>query len=147
MDAAEVESRLAIQVTLSTYTRHVDTGRAERLAGLFTSDARYDMGGGIVALSRDDIVGKVEELKTMFASSENFGRLRHHVSSVAVELLDADHARAMSYFAAFSSAGPDHWGTYRDQLVREEDMWRFESRVVTVEGARDGSPVRKLVAS
>jgi hypothetical protein len=146
VNGAEVEARAAIAATLSRYTRHVDTGRAAELAGLFARDALYDMGGGVVARSRAEIVGKVEELKRMFAAAEGFGRLRHHTSSVAIDLLGTDSARAISYFVAFSALGPDHWGTYRDELVHEPDMWRFASRVVTVEGAGQGSPVRALVA-
>ncbi len=35
MDAGEIEARLSIQATMSRYTRHVDTGRPDRLCLLF----------------------------------------------------------------------------------------------------------------
>jgi 3-phenylpropionate/cinnamic acid dioxygenase small subunit len=141
----EVAARVAIQATLSRYTRNVDTGRADQLAGLFAEDAVYDMGGGVIAHGRAAIVPKVEELKTMFATAAGFGRIRHHTTSVAIEVESSDRARVMSYFCAFAAAGPDHWGTYRDVLVREEDMWRFASRVVTLEGAVAASPVHSML--
>lgn len=145
MEEFEIAARVAIQATLSRYTRNVDTGRADDLAGLFAEDGLYDMGGGVVAHGRDAIVPKVEELKTMFATAEGFGRIRHHTSSVAIEVESPDRARAMSYFCAFAAAGPDHWGTYRDVLVKEDDTWRFASRVVTLEGAMATSPVRSML--
>jgi hypothetical protein len=145
MQDYEVAARVGIQATLSRYTRNVDTGRADQLAGLFAENGVYDMGGGIVAHGRAAIVPKVEELKTMFATAEGFGRIRHHTSSVAIEVESADTAKAMSYFCAFAAAGPDHWGTYRDVLVREDDVWRFASRIVTLEGAVPASPVRSML--
>src|SRR5690606_3444284 len=63
-------------------------------------------------------------------------RLRHHVSSVRIRIADEDHATAQSYFLAVESGlGPDHWGVYRDELVRENGAWRFARRTVTIEGA------------
>jgi 3-phenylpropionate/cinnamic acid dioxygenase small subunit len=147
MDDVEIGARVAIQATLSRYTRHVDAGRADELAGLFAEDAVYDMGGGVVAHGRAAIVPKVEELKTMFATAEGFGRIRHHTSSVSIEVESPSRARATSYFCAFAAAGPDHWGTYRDVLVREDDAWRFASRVVRLEGAVPASPVRSMLPS
>ena len=46
---------------------------------------------------------------------------------------------------AMSGAGPDHWGVYRDELVRGEDGWLFARRVVTVEAAAANSPVANEV--
>lgn len=146
MDQSEIEARVGIQALLSRYTRNVDTGRAPELALLFTVDATYDMGGGVVARNRDEIAGKVEELKTMFATSEGFGRIRHHTSSVVIEIEGPDTARATSYFVAFAAHGPDHWGTYRDGLVAEDGEWRFSSRVVRLEGTVEASPVRPMLS-
>jgi hypothetical protein len=145
MDADETRARAAILHTLSTYTRHVDSGRAVELSQLFTVDTRYDMGGDVVAEGRDQIPGKVEELKAVFAGAESFGRIRHHTSSVFVEVESDDRARAVSYFAAFSSQGPDHWGVYRDTLVRDGERWLFASRTVVLEGAAPTSPVRGML--
>jgi hypothetical protein len=145
MDADETRARAEILGTLSTYTRHVDSGRAAELSQLFTVDSRYDMGGGVVARGRDEIPGKVEELKEVFAGAESFGRIRHHTSSVFVEVQSEDRARAVSYFAAFSAQGPDHWGVYRDTLVREGEHWLFASRTVVLEGASPTSPVRGML--
>jgi SnoaL-like domain len=145
VDAWEIEARLSIQATMSRYTRFVDAGRPHELGMLFTEPMHYDMGGGRVVHSRAELTATVEEIKSTFRAAENFGRLRHHVSSVAIELTGPDRATATSYFLAMSAAGPDHWGVYRDELTRLGQDWLFARRVVTVEGASQTSPVRSEV--
>jgi hypothetical protein len=61
--------------------------------------------------------------------------VRHHVTSLDVELALPGRARATSYFLAVSSAGLDHWGTYRDDLREVGSQWLFERRVVRLKGA------------
>ena len=48
----------------------------------------------------------------------------------------AGRATATSYFFVLTEIGPDHWGTYRDQLARDDasGSWLFTERNVTVEG-------------
>lgn len=147
MEAWEIEARLSIQATMSRYTRHVDTGRPDRLCLLFAEPMHYDMGGGRIVHTRAELIATVEDIKSTFRSADNFGRLRHHVSSVVIELTGPDTATATSYFLALSGAGPDHWGLYRDELIREGQDWLFARRTVTVEGASEISPVRSEVTA
>ena len=147
MDAWEIEARLSIQATMSRYTRYVDAGRPDQLGLLFVEPMHYDMGGGRVVHTRAERTAAVEAIKSTFRTAENFGRLRHHVSSVVIELTGADSAKATSYFLALSGAGPDHWGVYRDELTRAGHDWLFARRIVTVEGASDVSPVRSEVSA
>jgi hypothetical protein len=35
--------------------------------------------------------------------------------------------------------GVDHWGRYRDDLVRAGDVWRFAHRHVRTDGSAPGS--------
>jgi hypothetical protein len=56
-----------------------------------------------------------------------------------VDLDDEGHARATSYFLVLTAVGLDHWGTYRDRLVRLEGRWRFAERAAHVEGSAPGS--------
>jgi hypothetical protein len=142
MEQWEIEARANVQVLHARYIRYVDSGRADELAELFVADCLYDMDGGAVAQGRDAIVPVVEELKAMFVATEGFGRVRHHVSSIFVEFESTDRASGMSYFTAMSGLGADHWGTYRDVIVRAEAGWRFQQRVVRVGGATAGSPIR-----
>jgi hypothetical protein len=146
MEDWEVDGRLGVQATLSRYTRFVDSGRARELARLFTEKCHYDMGADRIITDRDGIEPAVEEIKATFRDAKDFGRLRHHVSSVVIELLDVEHATVTSYFTAMAAWGPDHWGVYRDELVRIGDDWLFARRVVTVEGAVPQSPVAPTTA-
>ena len=61
--------------------------------------------------------------------------LRHHVSSIRIELTGSDTAIAASYFLVFTEVGLDHWGRYADRLVRGEGAWRIAHRKVRVDGA------------
>jgi hypothetical protein len=145
VEAWEIEARVSIQATLSRYTRFVDAGRPDELGLLFTEPMHYDMGGGRVVRTRAELTATVEEIKSTFRAADDFGRLRHHVSSVLIELTGPDRAKATSYFLALAGAGPDHWGVYRDELTRVGQDWLFSRRTVTVEGASDISPVRSEV--
>jgi hypothetical protein len=145
MEAWEIEARLSIQATMSRYTRFVDAGRPDELGSLFAEPMHYDMGGGRVVHTRAELTATVEKIKSTFRAAKDFGRLRHHVSSVVIELAGPDSAKATSYFLALSGAGPDHWGVYRDELTRVGEGWLFSQRIVTVEGASAASPVRSEV--
>ena len=145
MEAWEIEARLSIQATMSRYTRYVDAGRPDQLSLLFADPMYYDMGGGRVVHTRAELIATVEEIKSTFRAADDFGRLRHHVSSVNIELTGPDSAKATSYFLALAGAGPDHWGVYRDELTRVDQGWLFSRRTVTVEGASAISPVRSEV--
>ena len=147
MDAWEIEARLSIQETMSRYTRFVDAGRPDELSLLFAEPMYYDMGGGRVVRSQQDLISTVEDIKSTFKAAENFGRLRHHVSSVFIQMTSVGRAKATSYFVAMSAAGPDHWGVYRDELARSGQEWLFSRRIVTVEGASQTSPVRSEVSA
>jgi len=135
----EIEARLGIEDTIGRYVRCADGGRAHDLAALFTED-------GILATDTEQVRGRdaiVEYLDAtrvdLAQSSTGGGRIRHHVSSLRVDLVGRDEARATCYFLAVTGAGPDHWGTYRDRLVRVGSGWRFAERVATVEGTAASS--------
>ena len=40
---------------------------------------------------------------------------------------------------AVTERGPDHWGHYRDRLVRRDGRWLFAERHVRVDGRSPGS--------
>lgn len=146
MDDEEVRARAAIQDTMARYVRFVDSGRPEELAKLFAEPMHYEMGAGNIARSPEELIAAVERLKQKFRAAPGLvGRLRHHVSSDVIEFADLKTVRATSAFLAISGAGLDHWGVYRDELVRVGQQWLFARRVVLVEGATEVSPVRDLV--
>ena len=134
-----MEARAAIQHTFASYVRFADTGRSADLAALFAEDGvlRTDAGE---ATGRAAITAFLEDAKrSLAADPRGAGRIRHHVSSVYVTFPTPDEARATSYFLAVTAAGPDHWGRYRDRLVRVDDRWLFARRAATVDGWAPGS--------
>jgi hypothetical protein len=139
MELWEVEARLGIEDTVARYVRCADSGHAAELAALFVDD-------GVLATDTDVVRGRpaiVEYLEAtrvdLAASRTGGGRIRHHVSSLRIDLLGRDDARVTCYFLAVTAAGPDHWSTYRDRLVRVGSGWRFVERTVAVEGTAAGS--------
>lgn len=143
MTTEELLARVAIEHTMGRYVRAVDGGRVDELAALFTDPMYYDLGGGNVARTHDELRTAVEGLKVTLRGLK--GRLRHHVSSVSVQISGASVATATSAFIAITGIGPDHWGIYRDELRMVGNDWLFTKRVVLVEGAAPGSPVVELV--
>jgi hypothetical protein len=139
MEDWELAARLGVQDTIGRYVRCADGGQSEALASLFAVD-------GVLTTDHDELRGRVaiveylDGVRTdLAASPAGGGRIRHHVSSVRMVLEGRDEARATSYFLAMTASGLDHWGVYRDRLVRVDDRWLFAQRVVTVEGATPGS--------
>jgi len=61
------------------------------------------------------------------------------VSSLRVDFPSRTEALATSYFLAITALGPDHWGRYRDRVVRAGDQWRFARRAAAVDGWAPGS--------
>jgi len=138
MEAWEVAARLGVEDTLARYTRFADGGRSADLAGLFTEDGALVVAGNAVT-GREAIAAYLEGNKTSLgASAAGGGRIRHHTSSLRMDFASPDDATTTSYFLAITAAGPDHWGVYRDRLVRVDDRWLFERREAIPEGHAPG---------
>jgi hypothetical protein len=68
-------------------------------------------------------------------------RSRHVFTNIAIEVVDSDHARGITYLTLYRHVGdeslapgpiefegPAGIGHYEDELVRTTDGWRFASR-------------------
>jgi uncharacterized protein (TIGR02246 family) len=131
MEPWELAAREAIRETLARYAHLVDRGRLDDAAALFTEDAVLEAGDEAPARGRAAIRALFAGAGTRLAAG---GRIRHHVSSVTIAFEDAWTATAESYFLAVVESGPDHWGRYRDRLVRRDDQWLLAHRRVRVDG-------------
>lgn len=65
---------------------------------------------------------------------------RHFISNVLVDVIDPNHARALSYVLLFTaeqgsqvSAPPYLIGRFKDQLIRVDDQWLFSERLGSVD--------------
>jgi hypothetical protein len=141
MDAWELVAREAIRDLVARYAHAADRGRFTDLAELFTPEGVLDIDGRPALVGRAAIAGMLEGVRGDLASSAGASPpfIRHHVSSLAIELGPRTEAQAWSYFLAVTHRGPDHWGRYRDRVVLDGGTWLFAHRRVSVDGRADGA--------
>lgn len=142
MDVSELLAREAVRDLVARYTWAGDRGRSAELAGLFAPDGFLDVGDhGGRWTGPDEIAAQLAAVADRVASAGSSpGPVRHHVSSLLVDVIQPDEATASSYFLVFTAVGVDHWGRYRDRFRRGADgTWRFAERSVRVDGHVPGS--------
>jgi ketosteroid isomerase-like protein len=130
--------RDAIRDLLARYTYNGDRGRVAELAACFSAD-------GVLEYPGASPTGP-EAIATSLGSGTRNPRLtfvRHHITNPLIAV-DGDIATARSYFAVHSNTGPDHSGTYDDQLVRTVDGWRFAHRRVRIDWQAETSLFRRM---
>ena len=138
MEGWELEAREEIRDTIDRYAHCVDGGRFDELVDLFAPDGVLEVEGEPPHRGRDAIRGFVIGTGRDLAAETGAPRIRHHVGNVLIELDGPEQARARCYFLAVTDRGVDHWGRYRDELVRLGDRWRFTHRRVRTDGAAPG---------
>ncbi|MGW1546864.1 nuclear transport factor 2 family protein [Streptomyces sp. NPDC002346] len=118
------------------YAHRIDHGRAVSVADLFTEDGAW-RSPTIDAVGRD-------RLRAFFARRDALTDrvTRHVVTNIAVDVLDADHARGRSVAVELrddrSADGlavdtrPAIVGDYEDAFVRVDGRWLFRERRVVV---------------
>lgn len=139
MEVWELVARERIRDTLARYAHCADTGRFAELVVLFTEDGVLEIDGRPPLQGRDAIETFLTGTKSNLATTLARPLIRHHVSSVRIEVHSPDAASAASYFLAITERGPDHWGRYRDRLVRVGDQWLFRHRRVRPDGHASNS--------
>src|SRR5262249_37055269 len=114
-----------------------DRGRFDDAAACFADDGVLDVDGHDRSEGRAAIADRFAAAGRKLASTSMQALVRHHVSSILVEVDDADGtATASSYFFVVTEVGPDHWGTYPDGLRLDpaSGRWLFPLRQVRVDG-------------
>ena len=139
MELWELAARGAIHETVARYAHLVDRGRIDELVELFTDDGTLEAGDRPPATGRGAIREFFLETGKRLASASTRPLIRHHVSSLAVDVTGPDDATAESYFLALTERGPDHWGRYRDRFVRRGSRWLFQHRRARTDGYAPGS--------
>jgi 3-phenylpropionate/cinnamic acid dioxygenase small subunit len=122
----------AIRDTIARYNLYGDRGRFDELLELFADDAT-------LVTDNATYVGR-PAIRQLFvgAVTDDPQRVRHFTSTVVIDVTAEDRASARSYFQVLVGAGLDHWGSYRDVLVRRNDEWLFLRREVRVDGMVPG---------
>lgn len=134
MELWELVAREAIRDTLARYAHCADSGRFVELAELFTADGVLEIHGREPLSGRDAILSFLTATRSSLAATLAQPYIRHHTSSIRIEVHSHDEARAVSYFLAITERGPDHWGRYRDRLARVGERWLLQHRLVRPDG-------------
>jgi hypothetical protein len=127
----------AVRATIARYAHAVDRGRFDDAAACFADDGVLDVAGADHSYGRAAIADRFAAAGRKLASTSTHALVRHHVSSILVEVTpDRQRAAASSYFFVVTEVGPDHWGTYRDELRLDPSSgrWLFTLRQVRVDG-------------
>jgi len=135
MDTSEAIAREQIRDVISRYNHAGDRGDLDELVRCFTESGVLDLEHEDDFVGRTAIRERLSGVVTDLADRSERALLRHHVSSVKIELTGTDTAIAASYFLVFTEVGLDHWGRYADRLIRSEGGWRIAHRKVRVDGA------------
>ena len=134
MEPWEAIARERIRDTIARYAHCADSGRFVELAALFTTDGVLEIHGREPLAGRDEILAFLGAAKKSLAAGSARPYIRHHVSSTQIDVEGPETARAASYFLAITDRGVDHWGRYRDDLVRTDGRWLFQRRLVRPDG-------------
>lgn len=114
------QDELAVLRILGAYSPRVDSGDAEGVAGLWTSDGVYDVDTGVL--------DGHEGLEEMVRGDDHQGLIAHgcgHVPSLPVVLLDGDRAVATGYTQlVVRSSRPGRYTVLRVTASR----WELERR-------------------
>lgn len=143
MDDIELQTRVGVGDLLATYQFLADGGKTRELSELFLPDAVFRTDTQEL-VGREAIFGFFCRTADAFTSA-GFLPARHYLNSVRIEPHSDGGAATYACFQLIGSRGLDHWGTYRDDVVKADVGWRFARRKVKVEGHVPNSPVVELL--
>ncbi|GAA0895575.1 nuclear transport factor 2 family protein [Pseudonocardia zijingensis] len=124
------QDRIDITDLIHLHGHHVDTGRLDRAAELFTPDVAYDVG--------DLGLGTLQGVEAITRASLAMGDrnpVGHHVTNVVISEIDDGSARVRSKGIGITAAGTAGSVAYDDVVVRLADGWRISRRTVTARRA------------
>jgi 3-phenylpropionate/cinnamic acid dioxygenase small subunit len=140
MTLEELLAREGIRKTIANYTMAGDRLRIDEFVAQFTEDGVLES-DGVVASDAFHYQGR-------HALRDWFGRwsqpaaagkthqatfVRHHLSSMQIEVTSEDGARARTYWVAYTDIGPDHAGYYIDVFQKVDGRWLIANRKVRMD--------------
>lgn len=150
MEPLELKAREQIRDLVARYNATGDTGRFDEMMSLFWDDAEMEVGPsggttvhcgsesirsiftGAAARWRDELTGGNGQVETERTAAPH--HVRHHVSTLVIDLHDDQHAVGYCYFQVLMPHGLDHWGRYFDRYEARDGVWKFARRRVTTDG-------------
>jgi uncharacterized protein (TIGR02246 family) len=132
----EIHDWIAIHQLLARMAPAYDEGDADALADCYIADGILD-GTGFTARGRQELKARVTETFT------GRPRHRHHNTNVLIEIDpdDPERARARSCWLYTLATGELNavasTGTYEDELVKDDGVWRIKRRTVRRDDTRE----------
>ncbi len=112
---------------VTDYAYYRDRFDAVEFSNIFTEDASLSVGNQ-TWVGRDDIRARIEGL-------DKSGSIRHLMSTIRIEPVDALHATGVSYATIYTAAGGSNStegfaiiGEYHDEFELTDDGWRISRR-------------------
>lgn len=147
MTLDEVIARESIRDTIAAYTMAGDSRDGDAFVALFADHAVLEFAGypplpGFRNEGKEEIRQRISSWSSIPGedpSMRNTSFIRHNLTTSRISLTGRDTARARTYFVVFTDIGPDHAGSYSDELVREGDRWLFAHRHVALDWRSPGS--------
>lgn len=134
MELWELVAREQIRDTLARYAQCVDGGRFDDLVELFTADGVLEIDGRAPQRGHAAIRAFLGSTRESLVAALDRPYVRHHISSVVIDIHGPTTASASSYFLSITQHGSDHWGRYRDRLVATAGRWLLAHRRVRPDG-------------
>lgn len=139
MELWELVAREEIRELVAQYAHFGDGGRFAEMVALFADDGVLRIDDRPPLEGRNAMLAFLGETKRDQPASPAARYIRHHVTTLRIEVTSPDDATGAAYFFVVTDRGPDHWGRYRDRYVRVGGRWRFAERRVRVDGTAPGS--------
>jgi hypothetical protein len=139
MEPWELVAREEIRDLVVRYAHHADAGRLDELVALFAEDGLLQIDDRAPLRGRNAILAFLAGTRSGARESPAAQSIRHHVSSLRIDVSARDAATGSSYFLVVTQQGPDHWGRYRDRYAMSGGRWLFAARRVRVDGVAPGS--------
>lgn len=137
MELWELAARESIRDTIAGYTYYADRGMWDHLLAMFADDGVLEVEGEPPQAGRAALDAFFRGVNRDLRDSDTVS-MRHHVSSVRIDVRSPTEASASAYFLVVTDAGVDHWGRYRDRLVPSGNRWVFAHRFVRTDGRVPG---------
>jgi len=132
-DPKDTPDVFSIVNVLNAFARMADVGTVAQIGKLLADDVEWHM-SGVVWRGHTAVLEGLAEMRALGHAGPDSGN-RHVVTNQEV-YVEAERARAFSYFLLVSRAGPASilvTGSYRDELRRCEDGgWLLAKRDVSV---------------
>lgn len=153
MEVWESTAREAIRDLVARYNANGDSGRFDAVLSLFADDAvmQIDSADGPRSFTG------LAEIATIFTGTRDLWAtagsadgpspgltsggapqyVRHHVSTLQIDVDDPSHASGYAYFIVVMRHGLDHWGRYFDRYEIRDGQWVFTFRRVVTDHRQD----------